>query len=173
MKGCKQFQLWSVVHISKNKMWNLNLQTSPVTQLPQIDDMSSLIEQNNLLFLGNPRFTLQHSFNLLASIFSWPKIVRTQRNCPTTTSWNHLVYSYSNVLLHPHEFQHQSWSLHRLHYNSQLLFILITAMILQDWWRFLSWGWRRTGNINGFEFSCVGWMNCIWKAWIFGRFCWV
>ncbi|KAK4401433.1 Sterol 14-demethylase [Sesamum angolense] len=72
--------------------------------------------------------TFQHNLQLLPSILSRPKIIRAQRNS-AMAAWNHLVYSYPDVLFHPNEFQHQPWSLHRLHHHSSFSFPLFLSCV--------------------------------------------
>ncbi len=72
------------------------LQASSIL-LPQIDDVSSLIEQDDCALARYPTLAVKLRFQLFPSILPWPEVVRTQGN--RTMAWYHLIKCNANVLL--------------------------------------------------------------------------
>lgn len=111
----------STQHLKTEKDFYLkSLRQIATTLLPQIDDISSLVEKNNHLLLRYPRLALEQDLELLPGIFPRPEIIGAERDGAMTRY--HLIEGDADVLFHPNELQYKPWFLNWLHNYSKLLF---------------------------------------------------
>ena len=83
--------------------------------LPEVDDISGLVEEDDHSLLRNPGLFLDLGLELLPRILPRPEVVGAERH--GAMARDYLVQRQPDVLLHPYESKHQPRLLRRFHHR--------------------------------------------------------